>query len=165
MFLARKITRAKWETGQELSAGEISADAVTADLKTQGNALSFWQCHTATNSDVKEVALAIAAARDHADRLDIVWLVDNELRADGQTLRSTDGRTPVTDLVKRHVDVYRLDYVRLGNIAHHVVRAIKNKRCLRLTKRQVTDLLMAAVERNRIDLSELSDSLQTEIGK
>ncbi len=74
MFLARKITRAKWKTREELSAGEISADAVTADLKTQGNALSFWQCHTATNSDVEEAALAIAAARDRVARLDVVWL-------------------------------------------------------------------------------------------
>ena len=32
MFLARKISRAKWEVKRDLSEGEISADAVTADL-------------------------------------------------------------------------------------------------------------------------------------
>ena len=35
MFLARKITRAKWSNKAELSADEIPADAVTADLRTR----------------------------------------------------------------------------------------------------------------------------------
>ena len=34
MFLARKITRAKWNPQKGLSEGEIVADAVTADLRT-----------------------------------------------------------------------------------------------------------------------------------
>ena len=31
MFLARKITRAKWDAEQGMAEGEISADAVTGD--------------------------------------------------------------------------------------------------------------------------------------
>ena len=77
MFLARKITRAKWAAKQELSVGEIPADAVTVDLRTQDNALSFWRCPNDTDRDVEEAALAIAAARKRVDRLDIVWLTDS----------------------------------------------------------------------------------------
>ena len=62
MFLTRKITRAKWEAKQGLAADEIPSDAITIDLRTQGNALSFWQCPTDAVSDVEEAALAIAAA-------------------------------------------------------------------------------------------------------
>ena len=75
MFLVRKITRAKWGSNSELSAGEISADAVTGDLRTQRNSLSFWRCRAETNGDVEDVALAIAAARDQVDTIDIVWLM------------------------------------------------------------------------------------------
>ena len=63
MFLARKITRAKWDTGQELSAGEISADAVTSDLRTKENTLSFWRCRTETNGDVEDAVLGFGTRR------------------------------------------------------------------------------------------------------
>lgn len=87
MFLARKITRAKWDTGQGLSAGEISADAVTSDLRTKENTLSFWNCRTETNGDVEDAVLAIAAAGDRLDRLDVVWLAYDELTpASGKSL-------------------------------------------------------------------------------
>ena len=128
MFLARKITRAKWDTGQELSAGEISADAVTSDLRTKENTLSFWNCRTETNGDVEDAVLAIAAAGDRLDRLDVVWLAYDELQADGQTFRNTGGRTPVRELADRHVDVCKLDYTRLGKVARRVVAAIEDKR-------------------------------------
>ena len=41
MFVARMITRAKWDPKPELQTGEISADAVTGDLRTRYNSLSF----------------------------------------------------------------------------------------------------------------------------
>ena len=165
MFLARKITRAKWEATQELSAGEISADVVTSDLRTQGNELSFWQCGMGAEPEVEEVVLAIAAAGDRVDRLDIVWLSDDELQADGQKWNETDGRTPVTELVRRHVDVSRLDYVRLGKVARRIVTAIEEKRCRRLSKKRVANLLVAAVRQGRIDPNDLSKSVKTEVAK
>ena len=156
MFLARKITRAKWE----LSAGEISADAVTGDLRTQGNSLSFWQCGIG-----EEAALAIAAPRDRVDRLDIVWLAADELQGDDQTLRKTEGKTPVTGLTKLHVDVCRLDYVRLGKVARHVVTAIERGRYFRLTKACVTKLLAAAVKQKRVDLADFKENVQIAVRK
>lgn len=87
MFLARKITRAKWthKRGQ-LAKGEIAADAVTADLRTQDNALSFWRCPAEARDDIEKAALAIAATRDRVDKIEIVWLTEDELLAAGQYL-------------------------------------------------------------------------------
>lgn len=62
MYLARKITLSKWEARHGLSEEEIAADAVTADLRTQKNSLSFWRCRTETDGDVEKAVLAIAAA-------------------------------------------------------------------------------------------------------
>lgn len=59
MYLARKITLSKWEARQGLSEDEIAADAVTADLRTQKNGLSFWRCCPETNGDVEKAVLAI----------------------------------------------------------------------------------------------------------
>ena len=163
MFLARKITRAKWESKQQLDFGEIPADAVTIDLKTDGNALSFWQCPTDESKDIEEAALAIAAARQHVDKLEIVWLDREDLMADGQTMKQTRGHTSVLDLVFLHVDVSRLDNVRLGRVAHRVLAALESNRYHRLTRARVKELIVAAIEKGRIDPKDLHNGLREEV--
>ena len=172
MFLARKITLSKWATKSQysagsvpLAAGEIAADAVTADLRTQENALSFWQCGNGAKAEVEDAALAIAAAGERIDKLDMVWVADKELQTDGQTLRDTAGRTPVTGLAKLHVDVSRLDYVRLGKVAHRVITAIAEERCCRLKKGRVKDILAVAVRQGRVKLDDLEESVRKEVRK
>lgn len=165
MFLARKITRAKWNPQKDLSKGEIAADAVTADLRTQKNSLSFWQCQEDENGtiDIEDATLAIAAAGDRIDKIDIVWLTSNELRNDGQDLKNTKGRTHIAELANRHVDVCKLDYNRLGKIAHCVLNSIEKQRCKRFTKKDVKKLLATAVKKGRIKLDDLSDKIRREI--
>ena len=169
MFLARKIARAKWDAKRNvergLEEGEISADAVTGDLRTEKDTLSFWRCGAGANGDIEDAALAIAAAGERLDKLDIVWLADNELQADGHTLKDTDGRTPVTDLSEMHVDICKLDYVRLGKVAQRVAAAVEEQRFCRLTKARVRGLLVAAVQHGRIIPDKLADGLRAEIGR
>ena len=86
MFLARKVSLAKWSKKDELAEGEIPADAVTADLRTQDNKLSFWRCGNGEGIEVNEAVLALAAAGTRVDKIDVVWLAVDELRSDGQTL-------------------------------------------------------------------------------
>ena len=163
MFLARKIARAKWEPKRDLSGGEISAEALTGDLRTTRNALSFWRCGTGMDRDIEEAALAIAAGGDRLDKLDIVWLADADLLADGQALSDSLGKTPVTEFADRHVDVRRLDFVRVGKIARRVVASIQAERFRRLAKRRVRELVTMAVEQGRIDTDRLSDGVRAEI--
>ena len=163
MFVARKITRSKWEPKQGMQAGEISADAVTGDLRTQENALSFWRCASDTGADLEDAVLAIAAGCNGVDKVEIVWLEDEELQADGQTLEDTDGCTPVADLVECHVDVRQLDYDRLGKVARRVVSAIAADQYRRLTKVCVRKLLESAVSEGRVSLEALSEKIQTEL--
>ena len=84
MFLARKITLAKWRSGKDLLEGEISADAVTVDLRTKENSLSFWQCGDEAQTKIEDAALAIASGWERVDKLDIVWIAGEELEATGQ---------------------------------------------------------------------------------
>ena len=165
MFLARKITRAKWLQRPELAQGEIAADAVTADLRTNGNALSFWRCDTGAEDQVEAVALAMAASGDRIDKLDVVWIAERHFAEDGQTWEATEGRTPVAELRRRHVDLQRLDYVRLGNVARHVAAAIESEWCLRLTRRRVKMLIVAAVRRDEVALDDLADRVRDEVGR
>lgn len=148
----------------ELSAGEIAADAVTADLRTSGNALSFWRCGSAAEVEVERVALAMAAAGDRIDRLDLVWIAGEHLAADGQAWEDTDRQTPRVASRSLHVDVLRLDYVRLGSVAQRVADAIVSERCVRFTRARVKKLLVAAVTRGDVAVADLADRIREEVG-
>lgn len=166
MFLARKISLAKWSKKQEqgeLAEDEIPADAVTADLRTQDNKLSFWRCDTKETTEVNKAVLAIAAAYDRIDKIAVVWLAADELRADGQTLEDSKGRTPVRELVELHIDVCRLDYMRLGKVAQCIFIALKKGQYLQLRKARVKELLAEAVKQGSIDPNHLEKSLRQEL--
>ena len=162
MFLARKITRAKW-TSAHLGAREIPADAVTADLRTRSNTLSFWQCGNGTEDELNEAVLALAAGGERVENIEIVWLAYDELRADGQSLDITAGRTPVAELVERHVDLFLLDYVRLGKVADRVVAALEQGRHRRVTRPRVLRLLANAVRQRRLDPSDLQEKVRSAV--
>ena len=168
MFLVRKIARAKWDATRNaargLTDGEISADAVTADLRTQEGTLSFWQCSAEANGDLEDAVLAIAAASERLDKIEVVWLAVEDLETDGHTLRDSNGGTPVVDLVKRHVDICELDYVRLGKVAERVVDAIRLERRDLFTKKRVKELLLTAIKQGRVNPDRLADGLRNALG-
>ncbi|TVR63975.1 MAG: hypothetical protein EA420_06150 [Candidatus Competibacteraceae bacterium] len=85
-YLARKITRPKWESREGFAAGEIPADAVTADLRTTGNTLSFWTCEPPPDDGIRAVVLALATGADRLDRMDLVWVEEEAFRANGIAL-------------------------------------------------------------------------------
>ena len=165
VFLARMFTRAKWKQCVDLGSQEIPADAVTCDLKTRDNTLSFWQCGEGTDEEVSEAALAIATGRDRLDKLDVVWVKTAELTGDSLTTQQTAGRTPVLSLVGEHVDVIRLDFQRLGKVAYRISLAIEQECWSRLSKKQVANIIAAAVRQGRVSLTDLKEKLQVEIAK
>ena len=69
------------------------------------------------------------------------------------------------ELVQRHVDVYGLDYERLGDVARHIVAAIEAQRSKRLTKKRVISLLTEAVDTGRLNLADLEQRVRDEILK
>jgi len=103
----RKIGKAKWNIGRnvktDLDFHQIPADAVTADLRTSKNSLSFWRSET--EADLGNAVLAIVANRERIDPIDFIWLKYQELEDDGHSFEESEGQTPVIDLVDRHVDI------------------------------------------------------------
>ena len=155
------ITRPKWQPRDGLALDEIPADAITADLRTANNALSFWQCGQATDLEVSDAVLAIAAGRDRIQKLDIVWILRDELENDGQHFRMKRGRTPVAELAERHVDVCDLDYGRLGRIGDRVAAAISQDRWKRFREQEIVTLLATAVQNGRLSQKALTDKVRT----
>ena len=167
MFLARKVAPSKWRKRTGLSCGEIPADAVTLDLRTTENALSFWRCDD--KKGVADVALAMAAAGDHLEGLDIALVPMGKMRRDRQTLDQTDGNTPVCDLVSNHINVSCIDYVRLGAIATSIEYSVTTDQMHRFTKGKIRGLLLKAVNDGRVDVNDLKggvkESIKSELEK
>lgn len=160
MFLARKIARAKWDKKAGLGPDEIPADAITIDLRTRDNALSFYRCGSASPSEVEEAALAIAAAGDHIETFDVAWISSDDLRARGHELKDIRGETPLVSMRERHVDVCRLDHRRLGEVAETLAAALCPATSKRFTKSSVETLLLDAVKQGRVEREQLKDGLK-----
>lgn len=163
MYLVRKINRAKWERTNGLAPGEIPADAVTVDLRTMNNSLSFWRYTGDQHEGLREAVLALAAGFERLDKADVVWLPEEDLRRDGLVLANTPGRTPLVDPAVQHVDVCNLDYNRLGKIATHVVRAIEQERFRRWTRNEVRQLLRDALDAGRLVIDRLQMKLRNDL--
>lgn len=164
-LLARRVSRAKWDPAEGLNAHEVPADAVTADLRTDANALSFWRCDSSSEEDLRTVALALAAAAERVDKLDLVWLARAALEGQGITLRDSDGWTPVAEMVKRHLDAIHLDLSRLSGVAEEVAGALRAGQHLRLTRKEVVDLLAEAAVAKLVDLAALEEKVRTDVEK
>jgi len=112
-----------------------------------------------------DAVLALVAGAERIDKVDVVWIKRANLCEVGVALDQTKGRTPVTDLVHRHVDAVHLDLVLLGLIAEQVASALGAEQHKRLTKKKVTQLIAAAVDAGRVPLSDLDGKVQAAVSK
>ena len=165
MLLARKISLSKWEESGGLPEGKIQADAVTADLRTRDNKLSFWNCGEDAIADrmLEDAVLAVASSMDRANKVDLVWLSREDLEQDNHTLAFDDVPTPVEGLEGRHADVCELDYDRLGNIASHVSAAVKVGKRKKFAEKKVVRLLVNAAKQGRLDIDGLKAKLKERV--
>jgi hypothetical protein len=156
-LLVRKVTLAKWQNTAELAEAEIPADAAV-DLRTEGNCLSVWRVES--EAELLDAALAMAAGVERIDRIQIAWVDELQVSGSGLTLAASEGRTPVTDLRDRHVDVTHLDFARLGVFARLVFDALSAANQRTLTRRQVQELIAEAIRIGRLSVNDLNEKIR-----
>ena len=139
---------------------DVSADALTADLKTRNNELSFWRC-TLTSHDAREVALALAAGFERPEKIFVLLFPEGDLRSEGILLRPSDGQTPVSDLRERHADAIELTADTLCRVAKPIAYYIRKDgdNCFLFTKREVLEILAEAIREGRLALEDLKDKV------
>ena len=165
MFLARKISRSKWKSQRELAEGDVRAQAIAADLRTDDDALSVWSCgaEQATKEDAKEPALALASVMDRANVIDLVWIGKDALEQAGYPVVQTGGITNVPDLRSHHYDIRILDCAKLHDIATRIAEAIEEDHYCRFSRSEVLDLLADAVESERLKIKNLKCRLRQQV--
>lgn len=162
-FLVRIINRAKWNPQPGLDSAEIPADAVTVDLRTQGNRLSFWMYVGDQVTGIRDAALAHASARDSVEKLDLVWMPESVFSNDGIHFENSSGNTPVATMRAKHIDAVSLDLVRLGMVAKRVAEAIEAEQCKRMTRKDVLKVLSGAVGKNVLNLDDVSTKVRDQV--
>ena len=165
-YIVRKISRAKWEQKEELGQNAIQADAVTTDLRTKGNCLSFWKCSTADEDELQEIVLALVAAPlvERIDKIDIAWIEEDYIKSKNIHSESTKGDTLISDLKDKHIDILRLDLQKICSLAMGLCKSIREDgNYKRYTKKEILELLCKAVEEKRLTLGVLSDKVVKEL--
>jgi hypothetical protein len=159
-WIVRKISRSKWESKPELQPSFIGADAVTSDLRTSRNTLSFWECEgDSSPNKLDEVVLALAGTLQRPEKFDIAWLDRSLAESIGIEFKNTKGQTPLVNFRELHVDATNLDLSRLDQLSRLIAHAIRtNDNHRRLTKAEVIEMLCLAVHENQLALEDLSEN-------
>lgn len=162
-FLARKVTESKWIVSDGVAPTEIPGDGITGDLRTVGNALSLWSMPMSSAIDADDVVLALAAAGDRIDKVEVAWFDEAALLGDGITLLESPGRTAAVRMQGRHVDARAIDHSRLGHLGARVAEALSVGRHVRRTKADVRKMLLDSLKRGELDLTLLKETFRKEL--
>lgn len=161
VWVVRKISKAKWKkpAGEGSKSDTIAADAVTADLRTEKNQLSFWLCIDPRDSaELNKVVLALATLYERPNIMDVAWLDGNVLKSVGISLDPTDGKTKVVTLQSLHVDAGPFDLSTLATLAHLFAESIRDHdRCKRISEKKVLQILCEALEEGLFSLDDLEE--------
>jgi len=162
-YIVRKISRAKWEPKEELGVDAISADAVTADLRTTGNCLSFWECSDPNDkSKLDEIALALATnpESDRVDKIDLAWIEKDAVLAEGIALEKSEGNTIIPHLRDKHIEAVRLDLEKISILAKLFARSVRERSYhRRFTMARVKKILCEAIDRGELPIDKLPEKV------
>lgn len=168
MVLVRKISRSKWGDPPPVNAGSVPADAITADLRTHGNALSFWRCERPGDAeDLMRVALTLVAAPSSTsiEAIDLVWISESEITGKNLRVENSTGITALRGMAGEHRDLLGLTYGTLGQLGSLVAGSLQQGRHKRLTKKLLGERLVLAMRRNEIDPGQLDPRMREYISK
>ncbi len=164
--LVRKFSSIKrWEKKDYLGKEDISADAVTRDLQTTNDSLSFWSLEDPGNEEeLREVVLALSSSSKHLESFDLVWFPERAVIREKILIRETKGEIPVEDLRGKHRDVVELGLEKLGVLARLVNRAIlEAKTVRRFRASEIKLILKRAIDAGRLSPDSISESLKKKI--
>lgn len=160
-LIVRKINRAKWEQSDYHNSNDVSADAITLCMKTDGNTLSVW--HITSENDIDKAVLAMATGCERIDKMDFVIIDVGLINKNNLTLNSTPGITPVDSMVESHRNIADLTYSKLGFVKDIIVDKLKNNQTKHYTKSDLKKLILNAIEVGLIQQTALKASLLDKI--
>ncbi len=163
MKLIRKVSLAKWKGCLENDADYISADAVTACLRTTKNSLSVWKADS--EEEVKCALLALAASLQRLDAIEYVILNEDDLISGNLGIENTEVDIPVNTPKELHHDIINLDHGTLKVVANLIKKEVSAEKHARLSRSQAKKILIEAINKDFIKKEKLPAKLLEGIEK
>ena len=160
-LLVRKISKSKWFQKDIENTDEVSADAITSDLRTTLNTLSVWEI--SNEAELDEAVLAIVSAQDSLETIDVIVLDSDKIDEYDIEIVATPGRTPIKELEKNHRDLEDITFTKLGHIKNHIVQRIRAKYLKRYTAGTLKKLIKKAIDDGILELQDLNSSIQRKV--
>jgi hypothetical protein len=162
-YLLRKISKAKWLPAPWTDdPTAIQAEAL-ADLKANGNELSFWSIET-DKANLDDVLVALAAEGDRIDKLDYVLIECSVVEELGIPCVHSEGKTPhVVARKEFHRDLVNLTVQHIAGLAG----AFKARQPTheRVPANRVRSLLRAALAAGQLERADLKPVLLAALGE
>lgn len=160
-YLVRKIARTKWLLEIKDNPFDIPADTITSDLKSTSNTLSVWEVEQET--DLTQAVIALVAAGDRLDTIDIVWMPKDEIDTKKINCDYTLGLTRIESLRKTHIDLSGMNYFKIGLFAESIISNIAAQRIKRYTKGELKKLLNKAIQDGIFLKTDLHEKIQEKL--
>jgi hypothetical protein len=162
-YLVRKIAPAKWSNVQSLEA--LSADALTADLRTTNNTLSLWEIDNKDELSNAVLALAISKKAKKIEKMDLVLIPEKTIRKKHFSIHASPGDTFAEGLSDTHREVVDLKYPSLGLFAQIIIELLSKNALTTISRTEVENIVKAAYNDQTIDISCLPEDMQRAIKK
>ena len=120
-YLVRKIKISLWpdcSNGENFNIENLSADALTQDLRTTSNTLSMWEIENLHELD--DVCIAIAVTRNEVIDFDILIFNKEEIEETFE-LEKTQGDTSFENFKNKHYDIRNLNLEKITCFAKKIV--------------------------------------------
>lgn len=161
--LIRKISSlAKWTTPHWACIDNIPSDAISGDLRTINNTLSFWRIPGDDAAANDDALLALLGTMQRLDKIDVVYVEEQDLSP--IAIRSTLGDTFFEKASSLHVDLEELCFHSLGQAAKVIGAEVFGGRSVRLTRLDVKKRILAAVEAKKVSAEAIPSSLREDLG-
>lgn len=160
-FLLRRIRRSNWHEIKGTSpTDEQIRNGPLLDLVPDDNTLSVWHIED-DRSNLEQVAVALAALRDHLSNFDYALVDEQLLSALDIKVVQTNGETPDQEANTRwHRDLVELSDSKL--IA--LVRTIAGKgETARISEKKIATLIQEAVGAGRLDRTRLGKHIAAKL--
>lgn len=153
MLLARGVHRPRWLRDVPGDPPGPCADALTHDLQTKSDTLSWW----AVDGSEEEIVIAIASTRDSVSNVDLAIVNTDDIDALNITWERSSADIPYAPARDRHYDLINLSAAAVGRLAGHLH---ENRDGIeRLREKEVRDLLIATIGEGHLELEEINASL------
>lgn len=154
---------AKWKGADWGSVERIPADALTIDLKTSSNTLSFWKADGEDSDGEDAAILAIIATLQRAETVHVAIIDERDLEHLDIRESPETATTAAVGFNRLHVDILELDDASVRTVAAVIAKYVYAEETRRITASKVKRLIREGVEGGIIDVERLPSSLRRHV--